>query len=151
MTNCNNHDKCVSDIYSSINKICNETNLELTQLRKAILKILLETHVPIKAYDIVDKLKTDVRSIKPISVYRILDLFLKHKIVHKIHSLNSYIICSHPGMGHDCSFMICQKCNNIKELCKDEIFEKLVKTTDSHNFHIKDVVLELLGLCSNCL
>jgi Fur family zinc uptake transcriptional regulator len=150
MSICSDHSKCLSNIFDLVERLCFKEKIILTELRRKILKILSESHAPVKAYDIVDKLKTEKKSIKPISVYRILDLFQKYNVIHKIHSQNSFLMCTHPGQNHSCCFMICRKCNNINELCNDELLVKIKDLSHSSNFEVNNIIIEVLGICNKC-
>jgi len=129
---------------------CFRSEIKITKLRKDILMLILDSPVPLKAYDIIDKLKLEKISTKPITVYRILDIFVENNIVHKIKSKNSFLACSHPGEKHNCYFLICSKCSQVEEGCQNNILESIYKES-AHNLSlISHITLEIEGVCKEC-
>ena len=147
---CHNHQDCIDTAIQKAEAVCFRRRIKLTQLRKNILKIIWESHVPLKAYDILERLKIEDKSAKPITIYRILDIFLENRIVHKIESQNRFLGCSHPGEDHHCYFIICKKCNKVQEICDLDILNDLYSNLKIHKFKIKHLILEILGICSSC-
>ena len=52
MSNCSDHNSCVDSAMKEAENICNKNNLRFTDIRKTVLKIIWESHKPIKAYNI---------------------------------------------------------------------------------------------------
>jgi Fur family zinc uptake transcriptional regulator len=50
------HDQCVEDALSRAEKACGGRGLRLTPLRRRVLEILAQSHAPVGAYEIVEKL-----------------------------------------------------------------------------------------------
>lgn len=151
MENCNNHNNCIESAIKKTEKVFKERGLAFTFLRKKILKLVLESHIPFGAYDILAKLKLESESAKPITVYRILDLFLENNVVHKIESQNKFLACSHPGENHNCWFLICNNCNNIQELCSSKLKDAIDSECKNYNFTLKKTILEINGICRICI
>ncbi len=131
-------------------KICQERNIKFTKLRKKVLELILASHQPIKAYEILERLKQEEHIGQPITVYRILDFLLENGLVHKLESQNAFLACSHPSELHNCYFLICTGCKNIEEICKSSFFNELYLLAKETNFTIQKFTLEIQGLCSNC-
>lgn len=148
--NKHNHSKCIESGIKQAEEICLKLNVKFTKLRKKVLELIWESHKPIKAYEILERLKQDEKIGQPITVYRILDFFLEIKMIHKIESQNAFLACSHPGAAHNCYFLICKKCNNITEACKDDLTSKLQSIASNNSFIIHDFTIEIQGICSNC-
>lgn len=147
---CNNHNLCISTALIKVEALCIDKKIKFTDLRKRIFKLIWESHVPLKAYDLLEKLKIDEKSAKPITVYRILDIFLENKIIHKIQSQNTYLGCSHPGEDHNCYFLICKKCNKVEEGCQNDLLENIYSNLAKNEFNTEHITLEILGVCKNC-
>lgn len=150
MENCNNHEYCIESAIKKTENVFKERGVAFTLLRKQILKLILESHIPFGAYDILAKLKLENKSAKPITVYRILDLFLENNIVHKIESQNKFLGCSHPGEGHNCWFLICDNCNVVQELCSSQLKRIIDSECKNYNFIPKKTILEINGYCNAC-
>ncbi len=150
MHTCTDHDSCVGDALQKADMICQDKGLRFTKLRRKVLEIIWESHAPAKAYDILDKLKKNDTSAKPPTVYRTLDFLLENGLVHKISSLNAYVGCSHPLKHHECYFLICDACQEIKECCNNDIAQAIIGTANKNKFHLKNITLEIEGKCQEC-
>ncbi|OYV54922.1 MAG: hypothetical protein B7X00_00950, partial [Legionella sp. 21-45-4] len=75
---------------------CQQLPISLTSLRKAVLCCLWQSNKPLKAYEIVELLMVIKPNITPPTVYRVLDFFTQHGILHKIDPIQSYTLCSAP-------------------------------------------------------
>ena len=66
----------------------------LTKIRRKVLRLLLESSEPSKAYDLLANLDGE-GSAKPPTVYRALDFLQDVGLAHKIESLNAYRLRSY--------------------------------------------------------
>ena len=126
-------------------------NNKVTTLRKKILEIIINHQKPIKAYDIIDALHKEGYSDKPTIVYRILNLFLQQKIIHKLNTTNEFIICTDNYEKHNCYFLICTNCNNAQEICNSKLDQKLENIAIENNFIAINNVIEIEGICEDCV
>ncbi len=150
MLKCHDHNSCIDKAILEAILICKANNLRFTDLRQKVFEIILKTHKPVKAYDVLSELQQKDPSAKPPTVYRALDFLLEYGLVHKIHSLNSYSPCSHPKKHNQCCFLICEKCNQIKECCDESLFKAIQNTTNSNKFDPKNTIIEISGTCNKC-
>lgn len=150
MSSCSNHKKCVKESLKKAEEICKEKNLRFTDLRKNVFLIILQSHQPSKAYDILDVLKKNDSSAKPPTIYRALDFLLENGLIHKLHISNSYVSCSHPLKHKKCSFLICNKCHEVSECCDEKLTQELYQIGLQNNFEIQDANVEIRGICSSC-
>ena len=151
MSNCSDHNSCVDSAMKEAENICNKNNLRFTDIRKTVLKIIWESHKPIKAYDILDKISGMEFSAKPPTVYRALEFLLENGLVHKINSLNSFIGCPHPLQHDQCYFIICSACDEIEECCDESISDVIKSVMKKNKFLHKNIAIEINGTCQNCL
>ena len=126
-------------------KTCEAMGERFTHLRAHVFELIIEDGNAIKAYDLLDRLKPDLGSPKPPTVYRALDFLSKHGLVHRVEALNAFIACDHDHGSHLAEFFICEKCDNVEERhahyhgdCKPDGF-KIVRS-----------VIEHYGTCGNC-
>lgn len=150
MTKCTNHHRCIESALELTEKVCKKNNLNFTSQRKSVFKLIWDSHVPIKAYDILSQFQKEDPDAKPITIYRSLDFLIENGIIHKIESQNSYMGCTHPGAKHNCYFTICSKCNLVTEECDSNLLNDVYNNLAKKNFIIKHVTLEIHGLCKNC-
>ena len=102
----------------SINKIleiCEKKKLRITKPRLMVLKIILSSNKPIKAYEILDQLGREILNPKPPTAYRAIDFWIKHHFVHRIESLNAYYVCEADHLHNGSQFLICTDCGEVTE------------------------------------
>lgn len=150
MHNCTTHSDCIAEALQRAEDICDARGLRFTDVRRKVLELVWQSHGPIKAYDILDRLDQRIASIKPPTVYRALDFLTENGLVHKINSLNAFVGCGHPLKHRECYFLICTDCGEAKECCNLDIVDAVAKTSWRNQFEIKNVTLEITGECSDC-
>lgn len=148
---CRSHKNCIRNAIREAELICKDEDIRFTNLRRTVLEIIWVSHKPIKAYDILDKLKDLDYSAKPPTVYRTLDFLLANGLVHKLNSLNAYVGCSHPREHSECYFLICSECHEIKECCDRLLDDAIAKTTGKNKFSPSHTTLEIEGKCCECM
>jgi Fur family zinc uptake transcriptional regulator len=151
MTSCNDHNKCTQDAFEMAQEICIKQDLRFTDLRQKVFSIILQNHQPSKAYDILNILQKEDSSAKPATVYRTLDFLLEYGLIHKLHISNSYVTCSHPLKHKRCSFLICNKCSEVRECCDKDLTNQLEKIGSKNDFKIEDATVEIRGICNACV
>ena len=109
METCNNHQQCIDSAIHRAENVCLKHSMHFTPLRRNILELIWQSHIPLKINDISKQLEQNNQAVKPISVYRVLDFLLEYGMIHKLVSQNSFLGCSHPGEKHNCYFIIIVK------------------------------------------
>ena len=150
MLACQDHEVCIERAMREAESICQEKGLRFTDLRREVLRLIWSSHVPAKAYDILENLKGKEWSAKPPTVYRALDFLLETGLVHKLDSINAYIGRSHPRDHNGCYFLICTDCNEAKECCSSELSDAIESAWHNNTFRPKKITLEVLGQCNAC-
>ncbi len=145
------HSQCTADALDSAERICRDRKARLTPVRKRVLEILWESHRPIGAYDMLDRLNTEGLGSQPPVIYRALDFLIQHGFAHKLEKLNAYIGCAHPGENHPVQFLICTDCDRVAELHDAGIDGTLRRAAANQGFALDGAVLEIEGRCPACL
>lgn len=152
------HGACVDDALARADEICAERGARLTALRRSVLEIVWDSHAPIGAYEILERLQTARRAdtdeparAAPPTVYRALDFLLEHGLAHRIESLNAYVGCSRPEAGHAGRFLICRTCGTAAEIDDGDLEQALAATAERHGFKMHRATLEVAGLCPSCV
>ncbi|WP_157737142.1 Fur family transcriptional regulator [Legionella lansingensis] len=123
----------------------------MTSLRKTVLYILWQGERPLKAYEILDKLSAIKQRSTPPSVYRVLDYFVDYGVVHKIESIQSYMLCHEPEKHLPSEIlMVCYQCHQVQEVYHSEMHSLIQKLTQDHQFHLGQDAIELKGVCEKC-
>lgn len=133
-----------------IKLFCSKQNIELTPLRQAILDILLEQPSPLSAYEILKLLRQTRDNAEPPTVYRVLEFFQQHGVVHRIQSSNSYILCNDPHDHHQSQLLLCKLCGDATEIEEQSINSLVRKLTHSMGFQFEDDLTEIHGICKKC-
>jgi len=144
------HDRCLNKALDNAEKTCEKRGLKLTKLRRRVLELIWQSHEPVKAYDILDRLKHDGFCSAPPTVYRTLEFLQTEGLVHKIESLNAYLGCGQPVALHQSQFLICLKCGTAAELADNEIRQLLASKAEALGFKIDNELIEIKGICSVC-
>jgi Fur family zinc uptake transcriptional regulator len=129
---------------------CDKRGLKLTPLRRQVLELIARERKPVKAYDLLDQLKSEHAGAAPPTVYRALDFLLDHGFIHKLESINAYISCHHPAERHAVPFFICDVCESATELCDDKVAVLLDKQAATLGFRPAVRTVEVHGLCARC-
>ena len=138
-------------LLDQVKNFCVKNKERLTKPRIDVLKIISRSHKPISAYGILAKLSQFILQPKPQTVYRALDFWLRTRFIHRVKSLNAYILCreSHGHKGFQ--FTICEICGKTTETLIGDIPKILKKNfLDSGNFSVDSWTLEMSGLCKLC-
>lgn len=137
----------------SFNQFCADVEVKLTDLRKDILSILYQKNKPMGAYEILDKLKKKRPNAEPPTVYRVLDFLVHADLVHKIESQNTYVCCSgvNEKAQHKTVLLFCKNCQNSFEYEDHDVLLSIKKFTKKHAIKVDDTLIEIKGLCRECL
>jgi Fur family transcriptional regulator, zinc uptake regulator len=150
------HDRCSSDAMAVAEAVCEERGQRLTAIRRKVLAVLLGSHKPLGAYEIIDQLapkgpgRTGPRP-APITAYRALEFLRENGLVHRIESRNAFIACVHNHVaGEFVVFLICETCGAVGEASSADVAATLTTAARSAGFTPKSPVLEITGVCVHC-
>ena len=92
---------------AAVEHACQERGLRLTPIRARVLELIAAESKPVKAYDLLDRLKDEHGSAAPPTIYRALDFLMANGFVHKLESVNAFVACHHPNSDqHSVPFLI---------------------------------------------
>ncbi|HZP67323.1 MAG TPA: Fur family transcriptional regulator [Rudaea sp.] len=129
---------------------CEARGLRLTEIRLQVLELIAASDKPVKAYDLLDRLKDDRGNAAPPTVYRALDFLLENGFIHKLESINAYVSCHHPSVAHHVPFLICDVCETAIEICDERVAKLLADQARSLGFRARAQTLEVHGVCKSC-
>ena len=144
------HDNCVADAIATAERLCRERGLRFTVLRRRVLTLVWDSHKPIGAYDILDKLGGEGKAAAPPTVYRALEFLIEAGLVHRLDSLNAFIGCPDPARSHAGQFLICRRCRTVVELDDPDIDAVVAKKAQLLGFTETHQMLEVQGICARC-
>ncbi|MCM2680361.1 Fur family transcriptional regulator [Echinimonas agarilytica] len=140
---------------NSASQKCQSAGVKFTDKRASVLAILLASEHPLSAYELVAQYnRVHDTSMQPMSVYRILDLFVELELVHKLASSNKYVACFHLSCDHNHGeqfFLVCKSCGASHEVgMTDALMEQIKGSAEAASFQLLQSQFELSGLCQNC-
>ena len=146
----------VEYVVEAAKRECKAHGVPITTKRLNVFSVLLSSKVAVSAYELADNYKhTFGEPVPVITVYRVLEFLQTKNLVHKLETANKFIACAHSDCQHEHSasqFLICNKCQKVKELRIDDAeFEQLKQTIDDAGFHLTKPQLEMNCVCKDCL
>jgi Fur family zinc uptake transcriptional regulator len=145
---------------------CARRGAQLTELRRQVLRLVLEAEQPVGAYALLDRLKGLRSGAAPPTVYRALDFLLEQGLIHKVERLNAYLGCVEAGQGgghahgaedghqhhhdHPHQFLICRNCGATAEISDPAITAALASASAEAGFTLHRATVEAEGVCADC-
>lgn len=144
------HRACVAQALAAADDVCRRQGARLTDLRRRVLALVWDSHAPVGAYQLLERLGKDGKTAAPPTIYRALDFLAAHGLVHRIESLNAYVGCNDPRTPHQGQFLICDGCGTAAELEDERIASTVRSRCGDAGFEMHHLTLEILGLCPSC-
>ncbi|GJM13097.1 MAG: transcriptional repressor [Pseudohongiella sp.] len=145
-----NHTHCIEDALDHARRVCEGDGERFTDLRRQVFELVWADHKPVKAYDLLSALSSKRSGVAPATVYRTLDFLQAQGLVHKLESLNAYLGCSHPEKDHQGYFLICENCEEVRELKSTSFKQSIDAIEKDQKFQVRHMTVELFGLCNSC-
>src|SRR3984957_470314 len=145
------HERCASTAIAYAEAQCTARAQRLTPIRRQVLEVLLESHNPLGAYEIIERLAGRNGRLAPITVYRALDFLRQNGLVHRIESRNAFVACVHNHAGDDLVvFLICERCGAVGEAPGGSVADALKASSRAAGCAPKSPLIEIAGICSHC-
>ena len=144
------HERCRTAAIAEARAQCDATGLRFTPVRERVLRILLESHKALGAYDVLRRLTENGAAPQPPVAYRALDFLVAHGFAHRIEKLNAYVACTVSERSHVPAFMICRACRTVAEFTGEPLARDLDREAARIGFDIDRAVVEAEGLCPAC-
>ncbi len=145
------HERCTADALAHADALCAQRSQRLTPIRRQVLEVLLESHKPLGAYEIMDRAALTGTRPAPITIYRALDFLRDNGLVHRIESRNAFVACaSNHASGELVVFLICEHCGAVGEAASAAVADHLKSAANAAGFTPKAPVIEIGGVCAHC-
>ena len=132
-------------------QVCQKKGARLTKAREQVFLLLAKHEGAVGAYDLLDELKKLDPAAKPATIYRALDFLSKQGFVHKIESINAFVMCHHFGdCNHPVQLLICDQCGHVEEIQSNNFDLALRSMADANGFTISHQIVEAHGHCKDC-
>lgn len=150
MSHVHDHAHCRASALEAAARLAESRGARLTPTRARVLEIVAESHKPIGAYDILERLSRERGHAAPPTVYRALGFLVEQGFVHRIDSLNAFLACFDAERAHDAGFLICERCKTVEEIADPALSAAVRSTVATRGFHPRRSVVEISGLCAAC-
>jgi Fur family zinc uptake transcriptional regulator len=141
----------IEDQLDAASRTCTQHSVQLTELRRTVLGLVLQADRPVTAYQLLDRLKETRKSAAPPTVYRALEFLIDNKLIHKVERLNAFIACTESGQHvHLVQFLICRTCNNVTELEDRSVTRSIEQAATAAGFRPSSSIIEIEGICASC-
>ena len=144
------HTHGADEFVAAVERACRERGLNLTPIRAEALKQIAQAGRPIKAYDLLERMRGGPGASAPPTVYRALEFLLEHGFIHRLVSINAFLACHHPLTGHVVPILICRRCEQAQELEDETLAGKVEALAEAQGFQPATTYLEVLGTCARC-
>ena len=144
------HAACIESALKQAETLCRDKGVRLTPLRRRVLEIIWESHAPLGAYDVLERMNAQGGRNAPPTAYRALNFLLKQGLIHRIESLNAFVGCAMPAETHKAQFFICRNCGSVAETDSEKIGEAIEASAIQAGFQIETPVVEISGQCPEC-
>ena len=126
---------------------------KLTRSQGLVLSVLEGAGQLLSAYGILDRLRDEGLK-APLQVYRALDKLVEAGRVHRLESMNAFVVCSHSNHAHIhpriTAFEICDACGKVSEFHDEALEDALLARTRHSRFKIRATAIEVRGICRAC-
>ncbi len=126
-----------------------QLKLKITPKRLAVLEILQNSVNPVDVEQIKDQLKRRRIKADTVTIYRIIEMYLKNDLVKKYDFHEGkfrFELATRPHHHH----IVCTNCGDVSDIETRELEPAFSKIAKKSNFKITDHRLEFFGHCSIC-
>ncbi len=131
---------------------CLKHKKTLTPSRRLIIKTLSKYSRPKSAYELQKDINKKSDSYINIStIYRVLEFWIKIGFVHKISSINKFLLCLKPEQKHTHMLNYCTVCEKVIETCNKTMNLDFKNSTAKLDLAFNNThSIEIPVICSNC-
>jgi len=87
--------------------VCAQRGHRLTPIRRKVLELLLRHGRSLKAYELLDEMRTIHPGAAPPTVYRALDFLLAEGLIHRLDAVNAWAACRDASGAHHDLLIVC--------------------------------------------
>ena len=132
-------------------EFCESNGHRWTDPRRYVLQILQSSKRAMTAYEILENLGKYLDKPKPPTAYRAIEFWQAHGFIHRIESLNAYVLCNAEHHHDGSQFMICDGCGDVEEAHLCHLPKGLDDKATATNFKVHHWSVELHGQCDKCI
>ena len=131
---------------------CLKKKKSLTPSRTLVIKTLAKHKKPISAYKLRDEINKNKGFVINISqIYRVLEFWIDLGLIHKISSINKFLLCATPEEKHTHMLNYCTVCEKVFETCNRRMGLNFKKSTARLNLAFNNTrSVEIPVICPRC-
>jgi len=123
----------------------------ITRLRHDILAILRSKNAPVKAYDLIERMREQGRRVTPTTMYRTLEFLQQNGFIHRVNFLNAYLPCTGVHKSHAALLLfVCSQCGQTREIEDTILYESMRVRLDELGIPLEDGRVEIQAACFSC-
>ena len=131
---------------------CLKRKKSLTPSRNLVIKTLAKFNKPITAYKLRDEINNNgVVNINISQIYRVLEFWIDLGLIHKISSINKFLLCITPEEKHTHMLNFCTVCEKVFETCNEKMGLNFTKSTAKLDLAFNTTCsVEIPVICPKC-
>ncbi|MCD6568294.1 MAG: transcriptional repressor [Dehalococcoidia bacterium] len=122
----------------------------VTRPRRMVLQSLEEAARPVSPHEIQSALSSKGGYLDRVTIYRVLDLFCRLNLAHRLPSSGGFVKCSLGEKGGCHRFVVCRQCGAFQEFADEALCREESKLATGLDFHAERHFSETSGICSSC-
>jgi len=139
-----------SDLLRRAKHYCEDGKYRFTQPRERVLSLLIQSKAPMGAYQILEYLSSNKEKINPPTVYRAIEFWTQHGFIHRVESMNAYIVCCEHKQHSNLCVFICNECQDALELKMNKLPYPIANDLKNKHMTITGSATEIYGRCGKC-
>lgn len=130
--------------------LCAARGKRLTPVRRKVLELLLRHGRSLKAYELLDAIRTEHQGAAPPTVYRALDFLVEEGLVHRLDAVNAWIACLDAGGTPHNLLAVCVHCGAVAEISDTTIGRMLGERMQQAGYCLAADEMEIRAICPAC-
>ncbi|RJS95398.1 transcriptional repressor [Salinisphaera sp. Q1T1-3] len=116
-----------------------------------VMNALIAAGEPLTAYQVLAAVRDDGLRF-PSQIYRALDRLVARGLVHRLDSVNAFVVCSCPHTDHRGvkTFTICDSCGAVQEMTSPTLDRSIHEAARATAFAAAHSSIEIRGVCQAC-
>ncbi|MDD4319009.1 MAG: Fur family transcriptional regulator [Candidatus Peribacteraceae bacterium] len=125
-------------------------DLKYTRPRRLVLRALASLKKPCSPYDVQKWIHAKNEAVHVVTIYRVLETFVRIGIVHRHPCDGHFFLCSLPAQPGHHRFLHCTSCGEVREYLNEALCQAEEQCIRSSHFRVHTHVSEFLGTCAAC-
>ncbi len=138
------------NLINKAREYCETKKHRFTLPRERVLSILKQAKIPMGAYQILEALSSSHEKVNPPTIYRAIEFWLKHGFIHRIESMNAFIVCCEHLQHDNFCIFICDGCQQVIELDMCHLPAPMTNDIVKKQLKITHASTEVHGKCRQC-